>query len=117
MTKLKGFQQRKKSVIAEEFQVHPSTVTAVLKNKEKYRADLQYLDSTSLKGESELDEGLPKDYAMYTIIVVRNVQSKQPGIHLKQKLSSAQNQLRIWEFGNCTLSATSLTASLSLIHI
>ena len=70
MTKLKSFQQRNKSVIAEEFQeefqVQPSTVTAVLKNKEKYRADFQYLDSTSLKGESGLDEDLPKMYAMYS---------------------------------------------------
>ena len=35
------FPSKKKSVIAEEFQVHPSTVTVVLKNKEKYRADFQ----------------------------------------------------------------------------
>ena len=35
------FPAKKKSVIAEEFQVHPSTVTVVLKNKEKYRADFQ----------------------------------------------------------------------------
>ena len=35
------FPVKKKSVIAEEFQVHPSMVTAVLKNKEKYRADFQ----------------------------------------------------------------------------
>ena len=36
----------------------------MLKNKEKYRADFRYLDSTSLKGESELDEDLPKMCAM-----------------------------------------------------
>ena len=56
----------KRSHIAEEYQIHPSTVTAVLNNKEKYRADFQYLDSASLKGESELDEDLPKYYAMYS---------------------------------------------------
>ena len=64
MTKLKSFQQT--SVIAEEFQVHPSTVTAVLKKKEKYRVVFQYHDSTSLTGESELDEDLPTVYAMYS---------------------------------------------------
>ena len=56
----------KRSHIAEEYQIHPSTVTAVLNNKEKYRADFQYLDSANLKGESELDEDLPKYYAMYS---------------------------------------------------
>ena len=58
------FPAKKKSVIAEEFKLHPSTVTAVLKNKEKYPADFQYLDSASLKGESELDADLPTIYAM-----------------------------------------------------
>ena len=60
------FPVKEKSHIAEEYQIHPSTVTAVLNNKEKYRADFQYLDSANLKGESELDEDLPKYYAMYS---------------------------------------------------
>ena len=38
----------------------------MLKNKEKYRADFQCVDNTSLKGESELDEDLPTVYAMYS---------------------------------------------------
>ena len=69
------FPAKKKKIIAEEFQVHPFMVTAVLKNKEKYRDDFQYLElKRSLSWTKICQKCMP---CTLSIIVVRNFQSNQ----------------------------------------
>ena len=81
----------------------------------------EYLDSTNLKEGSKLDTDLPKVYAMYSEHYTGQKLSHQAvrSILEVEVQQCAKPAFYIWEFGNCTLSVTSSTASwcLSILNM